>query len=81
LGAGVRRYISGFEGTQAVPDLLPVRSKFYDKNYSYVRFEVFEAATMKYAGFSVLTRATRCIFPEDDNLHSHRHENLKSYII
>jgi hypothetical protein len=28
---------------------------------------------------SVLTRATRRNIPEDDILHSHRHENLKSY--
>jgi hypothetical protein len=29
---------------------------------------------------SVLTRATRRDIPEDTILHSHRHENLKSYI-
>jgi hypothetical protein len=29
---------------------------------------------------SVLTRATRCNIPEDDILHSHLRENLKSYI-
>jgi hypothetical protein len=30
---------------------------------------------------SVLTRATWCHIPEDDILHSHRRENLKSYIV
>jgi hypothetical protein len=29
---------------------------------------------------SVLTRATRSNIPEEDILHSHRRENLKSYI-
>jgi hypothetical protein len=29
---------------------------------------------------SVLIRATRCHLPEDDNHHSHRRGNLKSYI-
>jgi hypothetical protein len=30
---------------------------------------------------SVLTRTTRRNIPEDTNLHSHRRENLKSYIM
>jgi hypothetical protein len=29
----------------------------------------------------ILTRATRRNIPEDDILHSHRRENLKSYIV
>jgi hypothetical protein len=29
---------------------------------------------------SIFTRATRLNIPEDDILHSHRRENLKSYI-
>jgi hypothetical protein len=34
---------------------------------------------LRYSGTSVLTRSTRRNIPEDDILHSHRRENLKSY--
>jgi hypothetical protein len=39
---------------------------------------LMEAVRSSY--MSVLTRATRRKIPEDDILHSHRRENLKSYI-
>jgi hypothetical protein len=35
---------------------------------------------VKFPETSVLTRAIQRIIPEDGNLHSHRRENLKSYI-
>jgi hypothetical protein len=37
-------------------------------------------AAKKYQ-YQVLTRATRLNIPEDDILHSHRRENLKSYLV
>jgi hypothetical protein len=37
--------------------------------------------TVSFSETSVLTRATRRNIPEDVFLHSHRRENLKSYII
>jgi hypothetical protein len=61
---------------------------------NYVKFEVLTALTMKVTSSgtfrtsdaihsyetSVLTRATRRNIPGDAILHSHRRENLKSYI-
>jgi hypothetical protein len=35
---------------------------------------------LRYSETSVLTRVTRCNVPDEGILHSHRRENLKSYI-
>jgi hypothetical protein len=42
--------------------------------------EEFRASNITVTRASVLTRATRRNIPEDRILHSHRRENLKSYI-
>jgi hypothetical protein len=52
----------------------------------YVRFEVFTAVTKKDVAFldvkpcGSFTRLIRRNIADDDILHSHRRENLKSYI-
>jgi hypothetical protein len=61
------------------------RSKFlnYKNKYWYVSicycFE--ECVNRRSSETSVHTRSTRRHIPEDGILHSHRHENLKSYIL
>jgi hypothetical protein len=46
-----------------------------------IRFEVFAAVTMKNGVFWVVTPCGSCKNPEDTILHSHRRENLKSYLL
>jgi hypothetical protein len=46
-----------------------------------VRTDVSEEPGASFISSSVLTRTTRRNNPEDTNLHSHRRENLKSYIV
>jgi hypothetical protein len=49
------------------------------RRVALVRTDVSEALSSSET--SVLTRATQHNIPEDTILHSHRHENIKSYTI
>jgi hypothetical protein len=53
-----------------------VRTDISEEHVTSIRVKrISEPGTM-----SVLTRATWLHIPEDRILHSHRHENLKSYL-
>jgi hypothetical protein len=41
---------------------------------------MMDAICSSESSFSFFTRATQCHILEDDTIHSHRRENLKSYI-
>jgi hypothetical protein len=47
---------------------------------SIADFSTLKTDAIRSSETSVHTRYTRCQIPEDGNLHSHRCENLKSYI-
>jgi hypothetical protein len=48
---------------------------------SLADFSTLKMEAMRFSGTSVHTRSTRRHIPENDILHSHRRENLKSYKI
>jgi hypothetical protein len=50
-----------------------------DRIASIFRVNEYEQVQSETVSSCVLIRTTRCHLPEDDNHHSHRHGNLKSY--
>jgi hypothetical protein len=84
LGASIIRMTRTIElGTLAVTSKrntlhrLPVTANVFPSSPILV---ILTMEVLRFSETSVLTRTTRRHIPEDDILHSHRRENLKSYI-